>query len=66
MLELWPLALRATSVGVSVVMTVLWSFVLAATVEILVATTVGVPVGLTHDASVFWLVLQLAEIFLQH
>ena len=43
-------------------MTVLWSFVLAATMEISVATAVGVPVELTHDASVFWLVLQRAEI----
>ena len=62
MLELWPLAPRATLVGVLVVMTVLWSFVLAATMEISVATAVEVPVRLTHDASVFWLVLQLAEI----
>ena len=43
-------------------MTILWSFVLAATMEISVATAVEVPVRLTHDASVFWLVLQLAEI----
>ena len=52
-LELWPLAPRATSMGFSVVMTVLWSFVLAAIVEISTATSVGVPIGLTHDASVF-------------
>ena len=32
------------------------------TVKISVATTVGFPIGLTHNAFVFWLVLQLAEI----
>ena len=62
MLELWPLAPRATSVGVLVVMMVLWSFVLTVTVEILVAIVVGVPIGVTHDAFVFWLVLQLLKI----
>ena len=62
MLELWPLAPRATSVGVLVVMMVLWSFVLTITVEILVAIVVGVPIGVTHDAFVFWLVLQLLKI----
>ena len=34
----------------------------AVTVKISVATTVGFPIGLTHNAFVFWLVLQLAEI----
>ena len=62
MLELWPLAPRATSVGVLVVITVLWSFVLTVTMEILATIVVGVPMGLTHDAFVFWLVLQLAKI----
>ena len=62
MLELWPLAPRAASVGVLVVMMVLWSFVLTITVEILVAIVVGVPIGVTHDAFVFWLVLQLLKI----
>ena len=61
-LELWPLAPRATSIGVLVVMIVLWSFVLAVTVEILAAVAVGVPFGLAHDAFVFWLVLQLEKI----
>ena len=62
MLELWPLAPRATSMGVLVVLTVLWSFVLTVIVEILAAIVVGVPIKLTHDAFVFWLVLQLAKI----
>ena len=62
MLKLWPLEPRATSVGVSVVMTVLWSFLLVTIVEISTVIVVGVPVGLTHDAFVFWLVIQLVEI----
>ena len=48
--------------GVLVVMTVLWSFLLVAIVEISTVIVVGVPFGLTHDASVFWLVMQLVEI----
>ena len=31
------------------------------TLEILVAIVVGVPIGVTHDAFVFWLVLQLVK-----
>ena len=61
MLELWPLALGPTSIGVSVVMIILWSFVLAVTVEISATKIMGILVKLTHDAFVFWLVLQQAK-----